>query len=230
MPYLDVPGLPGIRAERTSSYRRVFKQSGKMALALGKIIASGKARDPLNTGDVDVLRAGLLLGQVSASDKYGASILGVTTNAEAVGSVAIEAAAAVVTELLRRVGASGTFKLIGPPVAGGPLAIETVTYSSAATTIIVCTAIVNAFVAGSFICPTDGSEAPLTVVPDGFGIKVTDTDAADLDVQFPEFPIGGVLESSQIINWPSDTALRSYIVGNMNQGAGGQFIFDHLYN
>lgn len=230
MPYLDVPGLPGVRAERTATFRRVFKQSGKMGLALGKIIDGSKGRDPLNTGDVNVLRAGVLLGQITASDKYAPSIMGITTNAEAVGSTAVEAAAAVVTELVRRVGASGTFKLIGPSVANGPVAIETVTYSAASGTSITVTALVNAFVAGSFIAPTDGSEIPLTFVPDGYGIKVTDTDDANLDVQFPDFPIGGVLESAQIVNWPSDTGLRAWLVAQLNQQAGGQFVFDHLYN
>lgn len=229
MPYLDVVGIPGVRAERTASFRRVFKQWSKLPLTAGKTISGAVSRDPLNTGDVDVLRAGLLMGKITASGKYAPSILGVTTNAEAVASTSIQAAAAVITELVRRIGATGTFKLIGPAVAGGPIVAETVTYSAASGTDITVTALANAFIAGSFICPTDGSEAPVTLIPDGYGVKVTDQDAANADVPFVDFPIGGVIESSQIINWPSDVALRAYIVGNMNQQAGGVFVFDHLY-
>jgi len=225
-----IPGLPGVRTARTASHRIVFRQGWERYLGQGKIIDGSKARDPLNTGDVDVLRPGVLMGKITSGGKYAPSILGVTTNAEAVGSTAIEAAAAVVTELVRRVGASGTFKLTGPPSAGGTVVTETVTYSAASGTSITCTALVNAFVAGSFIQPTDGSEDPVTVVPDGWGIQCTDVDrTTNLDVEFPQFPIAGIIESAQLVNWPSDTALREWIIGNMDMQGAGKFTFDNLY-
>jgi hypothetical protein len=227
---LYIHGVPGVRAEITATHRRVFKQAARIDLAQGRYIDGTKARDTGNTGDLDCLRAGVLLGKITASGKFANSSLGVTTNAEAAGSTSIEAAAAVITELVRRVGASGTFKLIGPPTANGAANVETVTYSAASGTTITATAITNAFVAGSLIAPTDGSEFPLTFVPDGFPMKVTDPSGTGLDRQFPDMPIGGVVESAQLLPWPSDTGTRAWIVGQLNQQAGGQFVFDHLYS
>lgn len=231
-------GPVGVAAARTASHRALFLQRSETFLAQGKFIAGACSRDPGNTGDVNVLRIGLLMGKIStvvnslgAVDQYAPSVLGVTTNAEAVGSVAIETSAAVVTELVRRCGASGTFKLTGPPTANGVVVTETVTYSSAATTIIVVTAISNAFVAGSFIQPTDGSETTLAFVPDteGYGILTTDIDGASVtSVDFPKLPVSGIVDSSQLLPaWPSDTSLQAWIVARLNDGAGGQYVFDH---
>lgn len=227
IPY--VPGLPGLRAAKTSRHRHVFKGGYTPGLLPGGKRLSGLySRDPLNTDTVTNLQAGLILGLRTADSYYAPSIIGVTTNAEAVGSVAIEASAAVVTELVRRVGSSGTFKLTGPPTANGVVVTETVTYSSAATTIIVCTAIVNAYVAGSFIQPTDGSETPITFIPDSHGIPVTEPDGTAVTVlELPGLPIDGVVDSSQLLNWPSDTSLQTWLVNRL--GYYGKFVWDHLY-
>ena len=233
-----IPGLPGVRAARSAAHRIVFKQGWMIGfLAGGKCISGGASRDPLNTGDVDVLRAGVLLGKISSVvnslgtvNFYAPSVLGVTTNAEAVGSTAIEAAAAVVTELVRRCGASGTFKLTGPPTASGTVNTETVTYSAASGTAITCTAITQAKVAGSLIQPTDGSEAPISLVPDGWGVVVTDVDrSTNVDVEYPMLPIGGTLISANLVNWPADASTKAWIVGQLNVQGGGKFVFDHLY-
>lgn len=233
-----VPGLPGVRAAKTATHRIVFR-GGYIPTLLpgGKIIAGACSRDPLNTGNVDVLRAGVLMGKISTVvnslgtvNFYAPSIIGVTTNAEAIGATTIEAGATVVTELVRRCGSSGTFLLVGPPTAGGTVQQETVTYSAASGTSITATAINNAYVAGSFICPTDGSGTPLTLVPDGYGIKTTDVDGTtNLDVPFAEMPVEGILQSSQIVNWPSDVSLRRWIQARLNDVDGGQFTFDGRY-
>lgn len=236
MPYLDVPGLPGMRAPRTASHRRVLRQGDYTFLAGGKTIAGGCSRDTGNTSYVDRLRAGLLMGLISSVvnslgtvGHYAPSILGVTTNAEAVGSTSIEAAAAVITELVRRCGASGTFTLVGPPSAAGVVASETVTYSAASGTTITVTAIVNAYIAGSYIMPTDGSQTPLTFIPDGYELKTTDLDGASVNVDFPQVPVSGVVDASQLINWPSDASLRSWVINRLNDAPAGKFVFDHVY-
>ena len=140
-------GLPGLKSQRTVTPRNVFVGNQVTYLPGGKILDGSKARDPGNTGDLDVLRAGMLLGKITSGGKYAPAILGLTTNAEAIGSTSIEAAAAVVTELVRRVGASGTFKLTGPATANGVVETETVTYSAASGTTITCTALTKAFIA-----------------------------------------------------------------------------------
>lgn len=230
MPFVDIVGLPGVRAPRTADYRRILRQGEYTLLAGGGLIDSTYARDPGNTSDVDKLRPGLIMGKRSADSYWAPSILGVTTNAEAIGSTSIEASAAVITELVRRVGSTGTFKLTGPGTAGGVVNTETVTYSAASGTTITCTAIVNAYVAGSFIQPTDGSETPVSFIPDGWNIKVTDLDGNDVvGVQWPQIPVAGMIDESQLINWPSDASLKAWLYARLNGASGGQFVFDGKY-
>lgn len=226
-----IPGLPGVRAAKTAVHKRVFR-GGYVPdiLPQGRLINGTKSRDASNSVDVTVLQAGLLMGIVTATLDYAPSILGVTTGAIAAGATSISAAAAVVTELVRRVGASGTFKLTGPPTAGGVTVTETITYSAASGTTITVTATANAFVAGSFIQPTDGSETPVTFIPDGYGVSVAEADGTVLSqVQFPELPVTGIVEESQLINWPSDVSLRRWIVSRLNDYNGGQFVFNFRY-
>lgn len=228
---------PGIGTARTAAHRALFLQRSETFLAQGRLIAGACSRDPGNT-NIENLRIGLVMGKISTVVNslgfvggYAPSILGVTTNAEAIGATSIQAAAAVVTELVRRCGSTGTFKLIGPAAAGGPVQEETVTYSAASSTDITVTAITKAFIAGSFICPTDGSEYPRTFVPDteGFGVQVTDLDGASVTaVEFPRFPMSGVVDSAQLLPaWPSDTALQAWLVQHLNGSDFGQFVFNH---
>lgn len=227
-----IPGLPGVRAAKTAVHKRVFR-GGYVPdiLPQGRLVNGTKSRDTSNSVDVTVLQPGLLMGIVSASADYAPSILGVTTGAVVGGTTTtITAAAAVVTELVRRIGSTGTFKLTGPPTAGGITVTETVTYSAASSTNITVTAPTNNFISGSFIQPSDGSETPITFIPDGYGIPVAEFDGTVLaQVQFPELPVTGVVEESQLIFWPSDSSLRRWIVARLNDYNGGQFIFNFRY-
>jgi hypothetical protein len=224
----------------TATHRLAFRDGQVTGwLSGGKMISGDCSRDPGNTGDINVLRPGMLMGKISTQvnslgtvGHYAPSVLGVTTNAEAVGSTSIQAAAAVVTELVRRCGASGTFKLIGAGIAGGPIQVETVTYSAASSTNITVTAIANNFLAGSFICPTDGSEDPLTLIPDGYGVNVFDVDGSTAIVQpFHQMPIAGVIISANVLPaWPSEASLKAWIASRLDRaGGGGKFVFDHTY-
>ncbi len=234
----QVQGLPGMRAAKTVLHR-IITRGGMIPdiLPAGKVMAGACTRDTGNS-PTSRLRAGLIMGKIStvvnslgAVGQYANSIMGVTTNAEATGSTSIQAAAAVVTELVRRIGSSGTFYLIGPSTAGGVINKELVTYSAASTTNITCTAITNAFIAGSLICPADGSEEPLTFLPNGYPMQATDTDGTDVAQEFPELPIECIVDSSELLPvWPSDTSIQAWIVSRLNQPGGGKFTFDHLYN
>jgi hypothetical protein len=231
MPYPYVLGPGGVGTARTARHKTVWR-GGSIPIYFpgGRYIDSTKSRDPLNADDVTVLQAGLLMGKITSSGLYAPSILGVTTNAEAIGSTAIEAAAAVVTELVRRVGSTGTFTLTGPPTANGVVDSETVTYSAASGTTITCTALTKAFVAGSFIQPTDGSQTPIAFIGEGYGMPMVEFDGtAAAAVQFPEIPLDAIVVSSQLVNWPSDTSLRAWIVSRLCDVGGGKYIFDHLY-
>lgn len=224
------PSLPGVTSGRSTSPRLIFKSDSQAQFLPGGVVVDGaSSRDAGNTGDLDVLRDGLLMGKITSGGQYAPSVYGPTTNAEAVGSTSIEASAATITELVRRKGATGTFKLIGPGSANGVNQEETVTYSAASGTTITVTAITHNFVAGSFICPVDGSEYPVSLMYTGdhAGLKVTDVDAASQDTPWALVPIGGMIDSSQIINWPSDTSLQAWITDNLRGNTA--LTFDDLF-
>ena len=163
------------------------------------------SRDPGNTGDPPVPAPGLLMGKVTSSGKYAPAILGVTTNAEAIGSTPIEASAAVVTELVRRVGASGTFTPAAPP-ANGVIDSQTVTYSAASGTAITCTALTRRSSPGRSSSRPTARTRPRPSSRTGTA-SCTDEDEASVDREFGPLPVKGIIDSSQLLPvWPSDTA------------------------
>src|SRR5437667_398009 len=80
---------------------------------------------------------------------------------------------------------------------------ETFPYSAVnlTTGVITATAISNAYVAGSFVQPPDGSATINTLIPDwDYGIQVVDQDGNSIaSVDFPKVPVSGILDSSQIL-------------------------------
>ena len=210
--------LPGMGTERTATPRRVLLSAPQESLFMprGRVIDGSQSRDPLHTGDLDVLRAGMLMGKRTANSLYAPSILGVTTaayDASASVNTQLTVGAATAVELNRRIGASGTCKLTGPPTAAGVVATQTVTYSAVNVTtgVITITALSADAISGSFLQPNDGSETPVCLIPDTAGVKVTDEDSTDVDVPFPTPLVGGVVDASQILNWPSNAVLREWI-------------------
>ncbi len=339
-----ISGLPGFRSAVSTGFRNVFRQDGKSYIAVNGIIDGTKSRDPGNTDDIDRLRPGLLMGKITTGGKWAPSVFGVTTNAEAQGSTQIETTAAAVTEIVRRIGSTGTLKVTGPPSAAGTVRTLTATYSAASSTNItitalganqvedikfniastagnlqltvrktdgtwvttanaawnatdatylsainsaldtatgvtggivasaipatdtdlgirltysgtgyagqtwtpaqvnlfptsstwpryeaVTTAVDGRFVAGSLIQPTDGSETILTLIDDGNLIPVTDSAGSSQDQPFSQIPCAGTIISSQIINWPADASLRTYVKQALSSLSNGKFIFDDAY-
>ncbi len=227
-----VPGIPGVRALKTAIHYVIFK-GGYIPeiLPQGKLIDGVNSRDPGN-GIITSLRPGTLMGKITATGLYAPSVMGTLVSGGTVGSVALTVSTATATELIRRVGASGTFKITGPAVANGVIQQETVTYSAvvAATGVITCTATVNAYVAGSFIQPTDGSERMITFIPDGYPIPVVDSDGVtNLTVQFPELPVAGTIIAANLLPWPTDTSLQGRIIEQINGAGFGRFSFDVGY-
>lgn len=226
-----VTGMPGVRSVKTATHRIVFRQGDWLSdLSGGKIIDGSKSRDSGNTGDLDVLRPGLLMGKITSSGKYAPSIIGIMTQAQVATDTSVTVSAAQATELVRRVGSTGTIRLVGPPSAAGTVATFTETYSAVNTTtgVITCSGLNADLIAGSFVCADDGSYLPLTLIPDGYGVKVTDADASSLDVQFHQFPIAGVVDCDQVLPaWPSDTSLKEWIRDKLN--LHGKFVMDYAY-
>lgn len=222
-------GVAGLGTEKTYTPRSVLAGAlGAMYLPQGRIIDGSKSRDPLNTGDLDVLRNGLLMGKITSGGKYAPSVIGKTTvayDASATANTSLTVGAATAVEIVRRIGATGTFKITGPPTAAGTVATETLTYSAVNTTtgVITITAGNADYVAGSFVRPTDGSETILGVL-DEF-TKVTDPDGTSQDTRLARLLIGGIVDASQILNWPSDASLVAWVKAQL-RATGYGWVFD----
>jgi len=133
-------GMPGVGTEKIAKHRTVAADGYLQFLPGGVILDGSKTRDPLNpdyptdtTGQLR-LRAGLLLGKITSSGKYANAVIGNTAGALTGTGTSLTLAAAEAVELVRRVGATGTFKLTGPPSAAGVVRTLTATYSAVNTT------------------------------------------------------------------------------------------------
>ena len=136
MPDMFIPGLPGVRAALTATHFIVFKQGWTTDLAGGKQIDGASARDPDNTPDVANLRAGLLMGKITATGLYANSVMGITTVSYTSGGTSLTVTPQAAVELVRRFGASGTgtVNVVGPPTANGTVASTAMTWSAVNTT------------------------------------------------------------------------------------------------
>jgi hypothetical protein len=228
-PYIG--GLPRVGSERTATPRLVFRDGQISGWKSGGGIIDSLSRDPGNTNDTNVLRPGLILGKNTSDGNLYPSIFGVTSGAYSAGGLTLSVAAAVAVAINLRVGSSGTLTIAGPPSANGVVAEETVTYSAINTTTgdITISALSNSFVAGSFVRANDGSEDPLTVIPDGWGVNMFDVDGSTaIDQPLERYPIAGVLIAANLLPaWPSDTSLRNWLLSMLDRGAGGpKFVVD----
>jgi len=224
-----VGGMPGIKAERSASPRRVTC-GGSVLLPGGKVVDGSKSRDLLNSGDSDVLRAGSLMGKIAASGKYAPSVIGVLSqpyDKDGQSSTTMTVSPATAAEIVRRIGESGAFQVCGPATAGGTVAAETVAFSdvNVASGAITITAAGNDFIAGSLVQPADGSQVPLGLIADGYGLKVTDADGNSIDVPLADLLIGGIVDASQIVNYPSDSALKAQVKADL-RARGYAWSFD----
>lgn len=340
-------GLPGVGFVRRAQHKVIFRQYNfESGLAGGRAIDGSKSRDPTNGTTPQFLLPGLLMGKITASGLYAPSIIGLATVAVAAGDTSVTMLAATATEIARRIGATGSIKLTGPPGANGTSRTRTLAYSAVgATTITIANPLQNevqrldfgaaatagnislqvplptgglvttanaawsatdatylsniqtqldaatgvtngivvsaipavdtdlgfiftfsgtgyagntyplievvtkptstttvtvtrtttgdsgAWVAGSFIQPTDGSETILSIIPDGYPRQVQDASGTDVTIPWPDIPIAGVIMASKVVNWPAtDTSLKNYIRSSLDQAAGGgKFVFDDRY-
>lgn len=231
MPDLSLHGMPGVSAIAVADHRIVFRQTSELFLAGGRVINGLKSADPLNTGYLRILRPGLLMGKITATGKYAPSVIGALTQAEAAAATSVTVLAAQAVELVRRVGTTGTVRFVGPPSAAGVVATFTETYSAVntATGVITVSGLDAALIAGSFLADNDGSYLPVSFIPDGTGIKVTDHNGLDQDEPFPRLPVWGIITPSQLIPWPTDTSLQAWVRTNLSTASAGKFTFDDQY-
>lgn len=165
--------VPGVSAARTATHRKVLvTEQGAMRFPTSKLVKGSVSRDPGNTGNVDVLRAGVLLGKISSSGLFAPSIIGLLDEAVDNAETAIDIPSAVATEIIRRIGSSGTCKFIGPPTAAGTVRALTVTYSAVgASSITITSPTVNEVQTLTFGAAATGGSLRL-IVPKADGTLV----------------------------------------------------------
>lgn len=230
---------PGIGTTVSAAPRNILlTPDHAVYLPSGKIIAGASARDPKNTGDLDVLRAGLLMGEITASGKYAPSVLGLVTTDTSAASTDVVVEEAAADELERREGTGGSgcdLVLVGAPTDTGVVAISaalqynSIAAASGGTRTITLNANCPAvFVDGSFLCAPDGSHLPKALITDPYGMKVTDDDnVTSIDIEFARMCIGGIVDASQIINYPATalTTLRAWVKAQLRANSIG-WVFD----
>jgi hypothetical protein len=84
----------------------------------------------------------------------------------------------------------------------------------------------GAFVAGSLVGSTDGSQTPITFIPNGAPLQVTDFDGTNLvNQEFPALPVECLVDEAQLLPWPADTGIQNFIKNNLSTQQGGKFVF-----
>jgi hypothetical protein len=227
-------GKPGVVGNYDSQPREVFYSGREFAQfwAPPVTIDGTNSSNPLNAPYVWLLWAGMPMGRVTASGKYANSILGQTAAAAASGATSITTDVNTAAEIVRRIGATGTFKLTGPPAASGTVAVQVVTYSAVNTTtgVITCTALSAAAVTASLIQPTDGSETILTLLCETDGLQIVDqTYTNRLDVFCGRLLAGGgTINTGMIVNYPSDPSLKTYVKSALKATCPGVTFLDDI--
>lgn len=195
--------VPGLTTKKTTSPRQVML-AGTVFLPGGKIVDSSLSADAGNTGAVRILREGMLMGKITASGLYAPSVLGVLTvayDASAAG-VSMTVAAATATEIVRRLGASGTFKLTGPDVASGTVRTATITYSAVNTTtgVITVTDIVEDVSPAASIAETTKGVTAVTLVSETVEVQT---------ITVTGTPTGGTMQIGYGSQWTTELAFNA---------------------
>jgi hypothetical protein len=227
-------GKPGVVGNYDSQPREVFYSGREFAQfwAPPVTIDGTNSSNPLNAPYTWLLWAGTPMGQITATSKYANSILGLTGAAVASGATSITTDVNTAAEIVRRIGASGTFKLTGPPAASGTVATQVVTYSAVNTTTgaITCTATSAAAVSASLIQPTDGSEDIVTLLCEVDGLQIVDqTHTNRVDVFCGTLLAGGgTINTGMIVNYPSDPSLQKFVKASIRTFCPGVTFLDDI--
>ncbi len=221
-------GRPGIGTAVTAQKGNVSRDGNVTYFPGGGYIEGTKTRDPFNAASIFSIQAGTLMGKITTGGFYAPTIIGVTSGAYTSGGLGLTVSLASSTEIVRRIGASGTFVLKGAATAAGTLTTDTVTFSAVdqATGIITISDIGANRIAGSIITDSDGSGTPITVLGDMYPLLIP-TDSSD--VNFPWIPISMIVDVDKIQNWPTDATLKTWIKTSMSSLTGGKFVFSDTF-
>lgn len=129
-------GLPQTSGQKFARNRIITADSRVEYLPGGYIIDGFKTRDadnpdyPADNLAQRDIRPGLLMGKVTATGFWTNSFFGSTQASITGTATSLTLTPAQAVELVRRVGATGTFVLTGPPAAAGVVRQATLTYSA----------------------------------------------------------------------------------------------------
>jgi hypothetical protein len=227
-------GKPGVVGNYDSQPREVFYSGRQFAQfwAPPVTVDGTNSSNPLNAPYTWLLWAGTAMGRVTATGKYANSIIGLTGAAIASGATSITTDVNTAAEIVRRIGATGTFKLTGPPATAGTVATQVITYSAVNTTtgVITCTASSAAAVSASFIQPTDGSESIITLLCEVDGLQIVDqTHTNRVDVFCGTLLAGGgTINTGMIVNYPADSSLKTFVKTSLRAYCPGVTFLDDI--
>lgn len=231
-----ISGKPGVQSTFFATPRDIFYGGRKGYMTIpGPVTLDGTlTSNPTNTPYIWHIWAGTLVGRVTTTGKYANSIIGLSSQALGAGGTTLTTDVATATEIVRRVGTSGTLKLAGPPTAAGTVATQTLTYSAVnpGTGAITITAASAASVTGSLIMPTDGSGSIVTLICDEWGIKIVDvTNTNRVDVFDCElYAGGGIINTGYIVNYPADASLKAWVKAQIRTNIPDAKFHDDLIN
>jgi hypothetical protein len=227
-------GKPGVVGFFVSQPREVFFSGREFAQfwAPPVTVDGTNSSNPTNAPYTWLLWAGQLMGRITATGKYANSVIGLTSAATASGATSITTDVNTAAEIVRRIGASGTFKLTGPPAASGVVATQVVTYSAVNTStgVITVTATSAAAVSASLIQPTDGSESIVTLLCETDGLQVIDqTHTNRVDVFCGTLLAGGgTVNTGMIVNYPTDPSLKTFVKSALRTYCPGVTFLDDI--
>ena len=223
-------GTPGTAAGGTTQQRIVFTNATKVEYLSTNSFIDGTLTTDTGSTPVGLLRAGLLLGKITATGKFRNSIIGLTSGAVTAGTVtSITVPAVVATEVARLISVNGgnqSLKIVGPPTAAGTVATTAITATAAAgTSITITSATLPAYVSGSFITPADGSETPLIPQVLQYGLSIVDeVSLTRIDQPTRFHPNKGDINVKAIVNYPTDASLKAWLKAQL-KAASPMFSF-----
>ena len=230
-------GLPGIGSTIQAQPIEVLAGNAQFAQYLPglKVLSATNCADAGNVNEdgtysADILRAGNMLGIVTATSKYGSSVIGTLAAAVTTSSTSFYANAQVIAELARRTGGSGTFTIVGLAATNSTaVTSQTVTFSAATGTTITTTALGTSGAAvqlGALIMPADGSQTPRVILGHQTGVKMSNTAGTRADQVTDRLLIGGFINASKIVWYPTTgTVIQAWIKSQL-RGVGQYFTFN----
>jgi hypothetical protein len=202
--------MPGIGNSTSITHRNIFTTVGSLTerYVPSLFILDGKLSRDTGCSQPSLLRAGLVVGKNSSTGKYRPTIIGVTHAAALSNATSLTVVAPVATEIARLITANGgsavSLTLVGPPTTAGTVATLTATCSAASGTTLTVSSLSAALAAGSYICPADGSQQPMTILTNPYGQDVVDVVYQSIDQALQSFLTGADIIASQVVNMLAD--------------------------